>query len=91
MKLEIDVDLPPEILDQIPPADLGKLCQTEVVLRLYGEQKLASVEAAHLLGLSRIQFLDLLRERGVGFLVELEEEDFRQLDNLRQRYAPKAR
>ena len=90
MKLEIDVDLPREILDQIPSADLGKLCQTEIVLRLYSERKLATSEAARLLGLTRIQFLDLLRERGVGFLVELDEEDFRQLQNLRDRYALKA-
>jgi predicted HTH domain antitoxin len=90
MKLEIDVDLPREILEGIPPAELAQLFRTEVVLRLYAEQKLAPVEAADLLGLSRIEFLDLLRERGVGFLVELEEEDFRQLDELRERYAPKA-
>jgi predicted HTH domain antitoxin len=90
MKLEIDVDLPREILDQIPATDLGELCRTEVVLRLYVEDKLAPVEAAQLLGLSRIQFLDLLRERGVGFLVELEDEDYRQLEDLQQRYTPKA-
>jgi len=90
VKLEIEVDLPPEILNQIPSADLGRLCRTEIVLRLYREKKLAPAEAARLLGLSRIQFLDLLRERGPGFLVELEDEDFRQLDDLRQRYPPKA-
>jgi predicted HTH domain antitoxin len=83
MKLEIDVDLPREILDQIPSAELAKLCETEIVLRLYSERKLAAVEAARLLGLTRIRFLDLLRERGVGFLVDLDDEDFRQLDTLR--------
>lgn len=89
MKLEIDLDLPPEMLQQIPAADLSTLCRTEVVLRLYGEQKLAPADAARLLGLTRIQFLDLLRQRGTGFLVELDEQDFRQLDQLRERYAPK--
>jgi hypothetical protein len=34
--------------------------------------------------------LDLLRERGVGFQVELDDEDFRQIRELRHRYAPKA-
>src|SRR5208337_1981312 len=67
VKLEIDIDLPPRILDQIPADELGKLCGTEIVLRLYSEDKLAPAEAAKLLGLSRLQFLDLLRERGVGF------------------------
>ena len=90
MKLEIDVDLPREILDQIPSAELGRLCETEIVLRLYSERKLAAAEAARLLSLTRIRFLDLLRERGVGFLVDLDDEDSRQLDALRERYAPKA-
>jgi predicted HTH domain antitoxin len=90
VKLEIDVDLPRGILDRIPVDELGKLCGTEIVLRLYRERKLAPAQAAKLLRLSRIQFLDILRERGVGFLVELEEEDFRQIRELRQRYAPKA-
>ena len=90
MKLEIEVDLPREILEGIPVQDLSKLCQTEIVLRLYSENKLAPAEAARLLDLNRIQFLDLLRVRGAGYLVELDEEDFRQLDALRQRYTPKA-
>jgi predicted HTH domain antitoxin len=90
VKLEIDVDLPRDILDQIRAEDLGKLCQTEIVLRLYSEKKLAAAEAARLLGLTRIRFLDLLRERGVGLLVELDEEDFRQLDKLRDQFASKA-
>jgi predicted HTH domain antitoxin len=90
MKLEIDIDLPIEILEQIAPADLGKLCRTEIILQLYSKQKLAPVQAARLLSLSRIEFLDLLRERGVGFLVELDDQDFRQLEDLRQRYPQKA-
>ena len=90
VKLEIDIDLPSQILGQIPADELGQLCRTEIVLRLYSEDKLAPAEAAKLLRLSRIQFLDLLRERGVGFRVELDDEDFRQIRELRQRYNPKA-
>jgi len=90
VKLEIDIDLPSHILGQIPADELGQLCGTEIVLRLYSEDKLAPAEAAKLLRLSRIQFLDLLRERGVGFRVDLDDEDFRQIRELRQRYTPKA-
>jgi predicted HTH domain antitoxin len=90
VKLEIEVDLPQEVLAQVPARELGKLCGTEIVLRLYSEDKLAPAEAAKLLRLSRIEFLDLLRERGVGYRVELDDEDFRQIRELRQRYAPKA-
>jgi len=90
MTLQIEVDLPREIVNQIPLSDLGMLCRTEIVVRLYSEQKLAPAEAARLLGVTRIQFLDILRERGTGFLVELDAEDFRALDALRERYAPTA-
>ena len=90
MKLEIEVDLPREVVDQVPPEDLQRLCRTEIVLRLYADEKIATSEAAGLLGLTRIRFLDLLRERGIGLLVELDAEDFRQIENLRDQYAPKA-
>ena len=43
-----------------------------------------------LLGLSRIQFLNLLRDRGVGFRVDLTDEDFQQIDELREQYPSKA-
>jgi len=90
VKLEIDVDLPREVVDQVPPEDLKTLCRTEIVLRLYGDEKMAARDAVRLLGLTRIRFLDLLRQRGIGLLVELDAEDFRQIENLRDPYAPKA-
>ena len=90
MKLEINVDLPPELLDQIPAGDLSNLCRTEIVIHLYAEGKLSAGAAAEFAGLTRLQFLDLLRERGVGFLVELDPDDFRQIDDIRLRYTPKA-
>lgn len=43
-----------------------------------------------MLGLTRIQFLDLLRTSGVGFRVELDDEDFRQIRQLREDHAPKS-
>jgi len=90
VKLEIEVDLPREVVDQVPPEDLQRLCRTEIVLRLYADEKIATSDAARLLGLTRIRFLDLLRQRGIGLLVELDEEDFWQIENLRDQYAPKA-
>lgn len=40
-------------------------------------------EAAEMLGLRRIEFLDLLRPTGVGFRVELDDDDFMMLRRLR--------
>jgi hypothetical protein len=90
MKLELDIDLPHEILSQVPAAELGKLCGEGVVLRLYAEHKLTPADGARLLGLTRLQFLDLLNRRGTGLLVELDAEDFRQIDELSNRYGSKA-
>jgi len=44
-----------------------------------------------MLGWNRIQFLDLLRRTGVGFRVELDGEDFAQLQRRRQDHAPQRR
>ena len=41
-------------------------------------------EAAEMLGLTRIQFLDFLRRTGLGFQVELDDEDFAQIRRWRE-------
>ena len=73
----------------MPPGELGKLCGEEVVLRLYAEHKLTPADGARLLGLTRLQFLGLLNRRGTGLLVDLDAEDFRQIDELSKRYGSK--
>lgn len=47
-------------------------------------------EAAEMLGLTRIEFLDLLRRSGVGFLVELDEDDCEQLRRARDARRPQS-
>ena len=90
MKMELEIDLPQELVSQIPADDLGKLFREEIVLRLYSEQKLTPADGARLLGVTRLQFLDLLNRRGTGLLAELDAEDFRQIDELTKRHPPKA-
>jgi predicted HTH domain antitoxin len=90
MKFEVDLDLPPELLDQIPASEISTLCRSEIILRLFNADKIGSGEAARLLGLTRLEFLDLLRQRGMALRVELTAEDFRQLHELRKRYSPNA-
>ncbi len=72
------------------PADLVQSVKEQTVLKLYAEQRITTGEAAEMLGLTRIQFLDLLRTSGVGFRVELDEEDFRQIRQWREDQAPKS-
>ena len=49
-----------------------------LVLSMFTEERISSGRAAHLLGMSRVAFLALLRERGIAYIdytqEELEEE-----------------
>jgi predicted HTH domain antitoxin len=61
----------------------------QTALKLYAEERITTGEAAAMLGLTRIQFLDLLRRSGIGFRVELDEEDFQMLRRWREDHASK--
>jgi hypothetical protein len=56
----------------------------QTVLKLYADDLVTTGEAAAMLGLTRIQFLDVLHNTGVGFRVELDEQDFQVLRKLRE-------
>ena len=86
MKIELELDLPQEIIDQVSQRDLEDACRTEVILRLFAQQKIVPVEATRLLGLTRIGFHQLLEERGVPFVVDLDDKDEEMLRTLRDRY-----
>lgn len=45
-----------------------------LVLSFFTEAKISSGKAARLLGISRVDFLDLLRERGISYINFSEEE-----------------
>ena len=79
MKLAFELDLPEGAVDTGSQAELVQAIKEQTVLRLYSADRITTGEAAEMLGLTRIQFLDLLRSSGVGFRVELDEEDFRQI------------
>ena len=65
MRFEIDVDLPDEMTEAGFEEGIAKRVRQEVVLRLFRERRLAGGFAARLLGLTRVAFLDLLKERGI--------------------------
>ncbi len=79
MKLAFEMEIPDGAVDPSGEKELVRSVKEQTVLKLYSDQRVTSGEAAELLGLGRIEFLDLLRRSGVGFLVELDEEDFAQL------------
>jgi len=90
MKLAFELEVPDGAVDKRAEADLVRSVKEQTVLKLYSEQRITTGEGAEMLGQTRIEFLDLLGSSGVGFLVELDEEDFEQLRRWRKDHAPKS-
>ena len=82
MKLAFELDIPEGAVDKSTEAELVRSVREQTVLKLYSEQRITTGEAAEMLGLTRIEFLDVLGRTGVGFQVDLDDEDFA---TLRQR------
>ncbi len=89
MKVAFELDVPDGAVDQGAEAELVRSVKEQAVLKLYSDRRVTTGEAAEMLGLTRIAFLDLLRRTGVGFNVELEDEDFEMLRRLRRNQAGK--
>ena len=90
MKLAFEFEVPDGAVDKNTEADLVRSVKEQAVLKLYSEQRITTGEAAEMLGLTRIEFLDLLRRSGVGFQVELDQEDFAMLRRWRKDHVRKA-
>ena len=83
MKLEIELEVPDGAFDKSAEAEFIRSIKEQTALKLYADGRVTTGEAATMLGLTRIQFLDLLGRTGVGFRVELDEEDFEQIRDWR--------
>jgi predicted HTH domain antitoxin len=90
MKLEIELEVPDGAVDKSAEAELIRSVKEQTALKLYSDDRITTGEAAEMLGLTRIQFLDLLRRSGIGFLVELDDEDFAQIRRWREDHAPQS-
>jgi predicted HTH domain antitoxin len=84
MKLAFELELPDGAVDQSAEAELVRSVKEQTALKLYSEQRVTTGEAAEMLGLTRIEFLELLGRSGVGFHVELDTEDFQMLRRWRE-------
>jgi predicted HTH domain antitoxin len=79
MKLEFEIEVPDGAVDKCAEAELIRSVKEQAALKLYSDERVTTGEAAEMLGLTRIQFLDLLRRTGLGLQVELDDEDFAQI------------
>ena len=89
MKLAFEFEVPDGSFDKAAEAELVRSVKEQTVLRLYSEQRITTGEAAETLGLTRIEFLDLLRRSGIGFQVELDDDDFAMLRRWRKEHVVK--
>lgn len=89
MKLVFEFEVSDGAIDRSTETELVCSVKEQAVLRLYSEQRITTGEAAEMPGLTRLERLDLLRRTGIGFLVELDEEDFEQLRSWRKHHATK--
>ena len=87
MKLSFELDVPEGAIDKNAEAELVRSVKEQTVLKLYSGERITTGEAAQMLGLTRIEFLDVLRRTGVGFPVELDNEDFAPLHRWREEHA----
>lgn len=84
MKLEFELEVPDGAVDKCDEAELIRSVKEQTALKLYSDERVTTGEAAEMLDLTRIQFLDLLRRTGLGFQVELDDEDFAQIRRWRE-------
>jgi predicted HTH domain antitoxin len=90
MKLAIELDLPDGAIDKSAVAELVRSVKEQAVLNLCAQQRISAGEAAEMLGCTRFDLLDLLRRSGIGFLVDLDQDDLDQIRQLRESHGPSA-
>jgi predicted HTH domain antitoxin len=67
VKIELDLPISEGALDDGAKDRLRHDAREAAVLRLFAERRISSVTAARELGLTRIQFMELARQRGVPY------------------------
>jgi predicted HTH domain antitoxin len=71
MKLEIEVDVAEDAADK---ARLQEHLRKEAILALFADRKIPAGKAAQELGLGRIAFMELLKQRGIPYVIYTAED-----------------
>jgi predicted HTH domain antitoxin len=66
MKLEIEVNVADDAADK---AGLQEHLRKEAILALFSDRRIPAGKAAHELGIERIAFMELLKQRGIPYVV----------------------
>jgi predicted HTH domain antitoxin len=65
LKIEVEIPISDGVLDEGAKDRVQRAALEAIVLRLFDERRITAVEAAEDLGLTRVQFMELTRSRGV--------------------------
>lgn len=71
MKLEIEVDVAEDAADK---SRLQEHLRKEAILVLFADRKIPAGKAAQELGMGRIAFMELLKQRGIPFVIYTAED-----------------
>src|ERR1039458_5798497 len=85
MKLEIEVNVAVDAADKV---ELQEHLRKEAILALFAERKITAGKAAQELGLERLAFMDLLKQRGIPYVVYTAEDweaDAKAIDEFERR------
>jgi len=93
VKIEVDIPIPEESVDESARERLRRDALEAAVLRLFDERRISSAEAAHDLGLTRIEFMELARKRDIpqyDYTSGDLGEDISDLEKIQQHIPPSA-
>jgi predicted HTH domain antitoxin len=85
MKLEIELNVADDAADKV---ELQEHLRKEAILSLFAARKITAGKAARELGLERIAFMELLRQRGIPYIIYTAEDwdaDGKAIDQLMRR------
>jgi predicted HTH domain antitoxin len=66
MKLEIEVNVADGAVDK---AELQEYLRKEAILALFADRKIPAGQAGRELGLTRLAFMELLKQRGIPYII----------------------
>ena len=66
MKLEVEINVAEGTVDK---HELEERVRKEAILALFADRKIPAGQAAHELGLERLDFMELLKQRGIPYVI----------------------
>jgi predicted HTH domain antitoxin len=66
MKLEVEINVAEGTVDK---NELQERVRKEAILALFSDRKIPAGQAAHDLGLGRLDFMELLKQRGIPYVI----------------------